>query len=143
MGNVLVCGSFDMLHYGHIEFLRKARTYGDRLIVGLSSDEFNVEKKGRHCFYTYDQRKLMLEAIKYVDIVVPEYSMEDKLSIAKKMNVDVYCGGEQDWDPETCLGNADYLKDFCEVVYLPRTPDISTTEILLKKNLVDLRTRNK
>ncbi len=141
MKNVLCCGSFDMLHYGHIEFLRRARSFGDRLTVGLSSDESNVERKGRHCFYTYDQRKLMLEAIRYVDLVVPELSAEDKIKLIQELNIDVYVDGEHQFDTINGIGNFDYLKDYCEVIYLPRTPDISTTEILLKKNLRDLQVR--
>ena len=141
MKNVLCCGSFDMLHYGHIEFLRRAKSFGDRLTVGLCSDESNVERKGRHCFYTYDQRKMMLEAVRYVDLVVPENTMEDKIKLVKELNIDVYVDGEHQFDAEKGIGNFDYLKDYCEVIYLPRTPDISTTEILLKKNLNDLQVR--
>lgn len=141
MKNVLCCGSFDMLHYGHIEFLKRARSFGDRLIVGLCSDESNVERKGRHCFYTFDQRKVMLEAVRYVDLVVPEMSIEDKINLIKELNISVYVDGEHQWDKATKTGVFDYLKEYCEVVYLPRTPDISTTEILLKKNLSDLKIR--
>lgn len=141
MKTVLACGSFDMLHYGHIEFLRKAKTFGDRLVVGLCSDESNVDRKGRHCFYTFEQRKMMLEAVRYVDLVVLENSQEDKINLIKSLNIDVYVDGEHQWDKETGTGNFDYLKEYCEVVYLPRTPAISTTEILLRKNLSDLQVK--
>lgn len=122
MKKVLTYGTFDLLHYGHINLLRRAKQLGDYLVVGLSTDEFN-QLKNKKSFFPYDKRKMMLEAIKYVDEVIPETSWDQKLSDVKKHNIDVFVMGD-DWE-----GKFDYLKDYCEVIYLPRTKDISTTDI--------------
>lgn len=124
---VLTYGTFDLLHYGHINYLKKAKSMGDYLVVGLSSDEFN-EKKGKKSFYNYDIRKEMLEAIKYVDEIFIQNSFEQKKDDIKKYHADILVSSE-DW-----LGKYDYLKDFCKVIYLERTPEISTTKI---KSLID------
>lgn len=122
MKKVITYGTFDMLHYGHINLLRRAKEMGDYLIVALSTDEFNLGK-GKKCYFSYEQRKLLLEAIRYVDLVIPEETWEQKLSDVKEFKVDVFCMGD-DW-----RGKFDFLQTSCEVVYLERTPEISTTKI--------------
>ena len=108
MKRVITYGTYDLLHYGHIELLRRAREMGDYLIVALSTDEFN-QIKNKKSYYDYEQRKMMLESIRYVDLVIPD--------------VDVFVMGH-DWE-----GEFDFLKDKCEVIYLNRTEGISTTKI--------------
>lgn len=123
MKKVITYGTFDLLHYGHINLLRRAKELGDYLIVALSTDEFNWDEKGKKSFFTYNQRKKLLEAIRYVDLVIPENSWDQKISDVKEFKVDTFVIGD-DW-----TGKFDFLKDYCEVVYLPRTPEISTTQI--------------
>ena len=128
MKRVITYGTFDLLHYGHIELLRRAKAFGDYLIVCLSTDEFNWEQKKKKCYFSYDQRKLLLEAVRYVDLVIPEESWEQKVTDMKEYHIDTFVIGD-DWK-----GKFDYLKDQgVEVVYLSRTPEISTTSI--KKDL--------
>ncbi|MED0686261.1 glycerol-3-phosphate cytidylyltransferase [Anoxybacillus ayderensis] len=122
MKRVITYGTFDLLHYGHIHLLRRAKQLGDYLIVGLSTDEFN-EIKGKNSYFTYEQRKLLLESIKYVDKVIPEENWEQKVRDILSYNVDVFVMGD-DWK-----GKFDFLNDYCEVVYLQRTLEISTTKI--------------
>ena len=134
MKTVITYGTYDLLHYGHVNLLRRAKERGDYLIVALSTDEFNSEKKGKKTYYSYEQRKLMLEAIRYVDKVIPEENWEQKISDIKQYQVDTFVMGD-DWK-----GKFDFLKDYCEVVYLPRTEGISSTQIkkdLLKNNASD------
>ena len=100
MKKILTYGTFDLLHYGHINLLKKAKQQGDYLIVGLSTDAFNLEKK-KQSYFSYEKRKQLLEAIRYVDLVIPETSWKQKVS--------------------------------AKVLYLPRTPEVSTTQI--KKEL--------
>ena len=127
MKRVITYGTFDLLHYGHINILRRAKELGDYLVVGLSSDEFNAIK-GKKSYFNYAVRKQMLEAIKYVDEVIPEDNWEQKRSDVHKYDIDVFVMGD-DW-----AGKFDFLKEEgIEVVYLPRTPDVSTTDI--KNNL--------
>ena len=123
MKRVITYGTFDLLHYGHINLLRRAKELGDYLIVALSTDEFNRDEKGKKCYFTYEQRKTLLEAVRYVDLVIPEENWEQKISDVKEFRVDTFVMGD-DW-----AGKFDFLKDYCEVVYLPRTPEISTTQI--------------
>ena len=124
MVKVITYGTFDLLHYGHINLLRRARELGDYLIVVVSSDEFNWNEKGKKCYFTYEQRKSMLEAIKYVDLVVPETCWEQKRTDVHEYDIDIFVMGD-DWK-----GKFDYLsEEGVEVVYLPRTPEISTTQI--------------
>lgn len=123
MKRVITYGTFDMLHYGHINLLRRAKELGDYLVVVLSTDEFNWNSKQKKCYFTYEERKKMLEAIRYVDLVVPEENWEQKVTDVEKYQIDTFVMGD-DW-----TGKFDFLKDYCEVVYLPRTPDISTTQI--------------
>lgn len=124
MKTVITYGTFDLLHYGHIEILRRAKelTDGGKLIVGVSSDEFNAIK-GKKSHMPYEKRKELVEAIRYVDEVVPENNWEQKQNDIKVHNVDVFVMGN-DW-----TGKFDELKEFCEVEYLPRTPTISSTEL--------------
>ena len=122
MKRILTYGTFDLLHYGHIRLLKRAKAMGDYLIVALSTDEFNAGK-GKKAYHTYETRKKMLEAIRYVDLVIPEESWEQKRTDVQLYQVDTFVMGD-DW-----TGKFDFLKDLCEVVYLPRTPEISTTKI--------------
>ncbi len=124
MKKVITYGTFDLLHYGHINLLKRAKSLGDYLIVGLSTDEFNNIEKNKESYFDYENRKSLLDAVKYVDLVVPEENWEQKISDIQKYNVDVFVIGD-DWK-----GKFDYLKDFgVEVVYLPRTKEISTSKI--------------
>lgn len=124
MKRVITYGTFDLLHYGHINLLRRAKELGDYLIVALSTDEFNWNKKQKKCYFSYEKRKLLLEAIKYVDEVIPEENWEQKRTDVHKYNADIFVIGD-DWK-----GKFDFLKEEgVEVVYLERTPDISTTQI--------------
>lgn len=123
MKKVITYGTFDLLHYGHINLLRRAKAMGDYLIVALSTDEFNWNMKGKKCYFSYEQRKQLLEAVRYVDLVIPENSWEQKISDVHEFKVDTFVIGD-DWQ-----GKFDFLQDHCQVVYLPRTPEISTTQI--------------
>jgi glycerol-3-phosphate cytidylyltransferase len=122
MKKVITYGTFDLIHRGHINILRRAKAMGDYLIVALSTDEFNAGK-GKEVYYTYEERKQILEAIKYVDEVIPETRWEQKIDDVVKNGVSVFVIGE-DWK-----GKFDFLKPYCEVIYLPRTEGISTTQI--------------
>lgn len=128
MKRVLTYGTFDLLHYGHIRLLKRAKELGDYLIVAVSTDEFN-NIKGKKAYHDFETRKKMLEAIRYVDLVIPEKTWEQKLDDVKEYKVDVVVMGS-DWAGSDKF---DYLKDYCEVVYLDRTEGISTTKI--KKDL--------
>lgn len=124
MKRVITYGTFDLLHYGHINLLRRAKSLGDYLVVGLSTDEFNNKEKNKECYFDYENRKLLLDAVRYVDLVIPEENWEQKISDIQKYNIDVFVIGD-DWK-----GEFDYLKDSgVEVVYLPRTKEISTSKI--------------
>lgn len=122
MKRVITYGTFDLLHYGHINLLRRAKALGDYLIVALSTDEFN-KIKNKKSFFDYEKRKQLLEAIRYVDLVIPEENWEQKRADIKEYHVDTFVMGD-DWK-----GKFDFLKDQCEVVYLERTPEVSTTQI--------------
>ena len=124
MKKVNTYGTFDLLHYGHINLLRRAKSLGDYLVVGLSTDEFNNKEKNKECYFDYENRKLLLDAVRYVDLVIPEENWEQKISDIQKYNIDVFVIGD-DWK-----GKFDYLKDIgVEVVYPPRTKEISTSKI--------------
>lgn len=126
MKRVITYGTYDLLHYGHINLLKRAKALGDYLIVALSTDKFNAVK-GKTSFFNYEQRKALLEAIRYVDLVIPEKAWEQKISDVREYHVDVFVIGD-DWK-----GKFDFLEEEnVEVVYLPRTPEISTTEIKKK-----------
>ncbi|WP_397537088.1 glycerol-3-phosphate cytidylyltransferase [Rummeliibacillus pycnus] len=126
MKRVITYGTFDLLHVGHVNILRRAKALGDYLVVAISSDEFNA-LKGKKAYYSYEDRKTILEAIKYVDEVIPENNWEQKIQDVKDHNIDTFVMGH-DWE-----GKFDFLNDYCEVIYLPRTEGISTTKI--KKDL--------
>ena len=123
MKRVITYGTFDLLHYGHINLLKRAKALGDYLIVALSTDEFNINSKNKKSYFSYEVRKQLLEAIRYVDLVIPENNWEQKVTDIKEYHIDVFVIGD-DWK-----GKFDFLKEQCEVVYLERTPEISTTKI--------------
>jgi len=122
MKKVITYGTFDLIHHGHINILKRAKDLGDYLIVGLSSDEFNAIK-GKAAYHSYEERKLILEAIKYVDEVIPEHNWGQKVNDIQSNGVETFVMGS-DWE-----GKFDDLSEHCEVVYLPRTEGISTTKI--------------
>lgn len=121
MVRVITYGTFDVLHYGHVNLLKRAKALGDYLIVALSSDEFN-NIKNKKSYYTYEQRKMILESCRYVDLVIPENNWEQKIDDVKTYKADIFVMGD-DWE-----GKFDFLKEYCEVVYLPRTPDVCSTD---------------
>ena len=123
MKRVITYGTYDLLHYGHVNLLRRAKQLGDYLIVCLSTDEFNSREKNKKTYFKYDDRKQLLEAIRYVDLVIPEESWDQKESDIDKYAIDIFVIGD-DWE-----GKFDYLKEKCTVVYLPRTEEVSTTKI--------------
>ncbi len=124
MKRILTYGTFDLLHYGHIRILKRAKELGDYLVVALSTDEFNATK-GKKAYHSYETRKKMLEAIRYVDLVIPENNWEQKVQDIKDYKIDV-CVMGSDWAGSDKF---DYLKEYCEVVFLERTPGISTSQI--------------
>lgn len=126
MRKIITYGTFDMLHYGHINLLKKAKELGDYLIVGLSTNEFN-KVKGKKCYFDFEERKKLLESIRYVDLVIPENDWDQKIEDVLEFKVDVFTIGD-DWK-----GEFDFLSEYCEVKYISRTPEISTTKI--KKDL--------
>ncbi|MDD6042371.1 MAG: glycerol-3-phosphate cytidylyltransferase [Eubacteriaceae bacterium] len=130
MKRVLTYGTYDLLHYGHIRLLKRARALGDYLIVAVSTDEFNAGKN-KKAYHSYETRKEMLEAIRYVDLVIPEDSWEQKIQDVLDYKVDVVVMGG-DWKGSDRF---EYLKDYCEVVYLDRTEGISTSMIKKELNL--------
>ena len=123
MKRVITYGTFDLMHYGHINLLRRAKQLGDYLIVCLSTDQFNRIEKKKAVYFGYNERKQLLEAIRYVDLVIAEESWEQKVNDIYKYEIDIFVMGD-DWE-----GKFDYLKDKCTVVYLPRTEEVSTTKI--------------
>lgn len=124
MKRILTYGTYDLLHYGHIRLLKRARALGDYLIVAISTEEFNAVK-GKKAYHNYETRKEMLEAIRYVDLVIPENNWDQKREDVLKYHADVVVMGS-DWVGHEKFEN---LKDICEVVYLDRTEGISTTKI--------------
>ncbi len=122
MKRVITYGTFDLLHYGHINLLKRAKALGDYLVVAVSTDEFN-KLKHKEAHFSYENRKYILEAIKYVDKVIPEKTWNQKIADVQENNIDIFVMGD-DWK-----GEFDFLKEYCEVVYLERTEGISTTQI--------------
>lgn len=123
MKRVITYGTFDLLHYGHIELLRRAKAMGDYLIVALSTDEFSASK-GKSTYFSYDQRKVMLEAIRYVDLVIPEQTWGQKSHDIEEYGIDVFVIGD-DWVDTF----NEQLEGCCEIVYLPRTPEINASRM--------------
>ena len=119
---VLTYGTFDLLHYGHLEILRRASLLGDKLIVGVSTDKFN-EIKGKTCVLPYQKRKELIDSLDYVDKVIPENNWEQKVTDIQDNDIDIFVMGD-DWE-----GKFDELKVFCEVIYFPRTNGISSTKL--------------
>ncbi len=123
---VITYGTFDFLHIGHINLLRRAKALGDYLVVAVSTDEFN-RIKHKQSYSSYDERRVIVESIRYVDLVIPETTWEQKVADIKKYDIDIFVMGD-DWKSEF-----DFLKTHCEVIYLPRTDGISST--LIKSGL--------
>ncbi|MDQ0254448.1 glycerol-3-phosphate cytidylyltransferase [Evansella vedderi] len=130
MKKVITYGTFDLLHNGHINILKRAKDLGDHLTVAISTDEFNAIKN-KKAYHSYENRKFILEAIRYVDKVIPENTWEQKIQDVIDNEIDIFVMGD-DWE-----GKFDFLKEYCEVVYLPRTVGISTTKI--KKDLLKVK----
>lgn len=122
MKKVITYGTFDLMHHGHINILKRAKALGDYLVVGLSTDEFNAIK-GKAAYHSYRDRKLVLEAIKYVDEVIPEQEWGQKVEDIQSHDIDIFVMGS-DWE-----GKFNELSEYCDVIYLPRTEGISTTKI--------------
>ncbi|MFZ3578965.1 glycerol-3-phosphate cytidylyltransferase [Virgibacillus sp. DJP39] len=122
MKRIITYGTFDLLHIGHINILRRAKGFGDYLIVAISSDQFNAIKD-KQAYYTFEHRKAILEAVRDVDQVIPENSWKQKIEDVQKYNIDTFVMGD-DWKSQF-----DFLNDYCEVVYLSRTVGISTSKI--------------
>ncbi|MDN7226334.1 glycerol-3-phosphate cytidylyltransferase [Planococcus liqunii] len=122
MKKVITYGTFDLMHHGHINILKRAKALGDYLVVGLSTDEFNAIK-GKAAYHSYQDRKLVLEAIKYVDEVIPEQEWGQKVEDIQSHDIDIFVMGS-DWE-----GKFNELSAYCDVIYLPRTEGISTTKI--------------
>lgn len=122
MKKVITYGTFDLMHHGHINILKRAKALGDYLVVGLSTDEFNAIK-GKAAYHSYRDRKLVLEAIKYVDEVIPEQEWGQKVEDIQSHDIDIFVMGS-DWE-----GKFNDLSAYCDVIYLPRTEGISTTKI--------------
>ena len=122
MKKIITYGTFDLFHYGHLKILERAKALGDYLVVAVSTDEFNAIK-GKICTYPYKHRAEIVKAIKYVDNVIPEKNWEQKIKDIRDNDIDIFVIGK-DWE-----GKFDFLKEYCEVVYLDRTKDVSTTDV--------------
>lgn len=121
MRKIITYGTFDILHIGHVNLLRRAKQYGDYLIVGVSTDDFNAIK-GKRAYYPFEHRKAIVESIRYVDKVIPEKSWSQKERDIHCHGIDSFIIGD-DW-----RGNFDYLSKLCKVIYLPRTTGVSSTK---------------
>jgi glycerol-3-phosphate cytidylyltransferase len=128
MKRILTYGTFDLLHWGHINILKRAKQRGDYLVVALSTDEFNAGK-GKKSYHDYETRKMMLEAVRYVDLVIPEEKWDQKRTDVERYEIDTVVMGS-DWEGDERF---EILKDLCDVEYLPRTEGVSTSKI--KKDL--------
>lgn len=127
MKRIITYGTYDLLHFGHIDFLKRAKNMGDYLIVSLADEKYNLAHSKKRCYFSFEERKFMLKAIKYVDLVIPQLYGSDKIKEIVENNIDICVMGE-DW-----YGKFDFLKDVCEVIYLPRRSnglrEMSTTKI--------------
>ena len=130
MKTVITYGTFDLFHVGHVRLLKRLSELGDRLVVGISSDEFN-ELKGKKSFFSYSERAEIVAACQYVSEVFPEHDWEQKQRDVQRFNADIFAMGD-DWK-----GKFDFLNEHCEVIYLSRTENVSTTDI--KKTLSSLK----
>lgn len=132
MKRIITYGNYDLLHYGHVNFLQRAQQQGDYLIVSLAEDEYNLKYSKKRCYFNYDERKILLESIRYVDLVIPQPYGKDKIEDIKLYKIDI-CVMGSDWE-----GKFDFLKDYCDILYLPRTlpgmREISTTKIKRELN---------
>jgi glycerol-3-phosphate cytidylyltransferase len=126
---VVTFGTFDVFHIGHLRILKRARNLGNRLVVGVSTEQLNIDKKGRAPFYSEKERMEIIRSIRFVDNVFPEESLELKRQYLKQYKADILVMGD-DWK-----GKFDEFNDICEVIYLSRTPSISTTAIIEKIRL--------
>ncbi len=126
---VITFGTFDVFHVGHLRILERARASGDRLVVGVSTDQLNIAKKGRPPVYTQDERAEIVRALRCVDKVFFEESLEQKADYIRDYSADILVMGD-DW-----AGRFDDLSALCEIIYLTRTPAISTTEVIEKIRL--------
>ena len=136
---ILTYGTFDMFHIGHLELLKRIKALGGKLIVAVSTDEFN-ELKGKKTIIPYAQRRSIVEAIKYVDMVIPENSWDQKIEDIQKYKIDIFAMGN-DWS-----GKFDFLEEYCDVKYLSRTEGISSTDLkeqLNKISKIDIDDINK
>ena len=122
MIKVYTCGTFDTFHIGHVNILRRCRAHGDYLLVGVSTDEFNA-MKGKKALYPFKHRLEIVRSLRFVDEARAENSWEEKRIIIQEHKIDKFIISD-DW-----AGKFDGLKDLCEVIYLPRTPDISSSSI--------------
>ena len=122
MKTVITYGTFDVIHFGHVNLLKRAKELGDKLIVAVSSDQFNSSKH-KSSLLNYENRRAVVESIRYVDLVIQEDTWEQKIEDVEKYDVDIFVIGD-DWE-----GEFDFLREYCEVVYLPRTEGISSTNI--------------
>lgn len=133
MKKVITYGTFDLLHWGHINLLKRAKALGDYLVVAISTDEFN-DLKNKKAYHSFENRKMILEAIRYVDEVIPENTWEQKKDDIIREGIDIFVMGD-DWE-----GKFDELAEYCDVVYLPRTIGISTS--MIKKDLTKVKVQN-
>ena len=124
MKKVITFGTYDVFHVGHINLIERASQLGDYVIVGVSSDALNFSKKNRYPVYKEEDRLKIISSLKFVNEVFLEESLELKIEYIRKYNADLLVMGD-DWE-----GRFDWVKNECEVIYLPRTPSISTTEII-------------
>lgn len=130
MKKILTYGTFDLFHIGHLNLLKRVKTMGDCLIVGVSTDEFNA-LKGKKTVIPYADRAAIVEALSCVDLVIPETAWDQKVEDIQKHSIDCFVMGD-DW-----AGKFDELKAYCEVVYLPRTPHISSSALKSNMSMLD------
>jgi glycerol-3-phosphate cytidylyltransferase len=128
MKKVITYGTFDLLHYGHINLFKRAKSLGDYLIVGVSSDEFAIWK-GKKCYFSLENRIAMVSAIRYVDLVIVENNMAQKVDDIKEFKIDIFAIGDDYKDKLKDMNEYKFIKENCEIIYLPRTPEVSTSKI--------------